>query len=412
MDAPGQGRVIDRLAGLEAEEPASLVGRPEAVVRHVPIPKRELRALRGEAHARLARPQRLLRAPLVLDGDSEQHERRGRHQQEELERERVLHRHLLQEGPVSFHRPQYRLDRDDHQGGGDPAQAEAERGPDQQGNGGIEQRRRRVRPGGQAIERQVPDRHEQHGQRAGLHDAARRELDRLHAEEVDAEEDCRHEHDRGHAVRDAEVPPLEPVAGSEAVGDGERGAPERRPERNRDDRDQDEDHGLSQRDAMGGRGDEEADAGRGREVLQRVERLALQGVPRRPPRLLRRNEMHARGGQQVGPPLPRRDQQQDGNEDRVRREEQRDLAVGEAHGPGETGRQVVERRGGQHRGHRVRREHRMLAAAGAIVEGGFDGARRTLQGVSHIHGWLLAGFGTDDPSCPALDRTHRVPSEV
>ena len=57
--------------------------------------------------------------------------------------------------------------------------------------------------------------------------------------------------------------------------------------------------------------------------------------------LLRGEVVTASGGQRVGPPVPGRDEQQDGNEDRVRRKEKRYLAVGKTQRPGGPRRQVV-----------------------------------------------------------------------
>ena len=78
-----------------------------------------------------------------------------------------------------------------------------------------------------------------------------------------------------------------------------------------------------------------------RTYLHRIERLALQRVERRPVRLLRGEVVTASGGQRVGPPVPRGDEQQNGNEDRVRRKEQRDLAVGKRQHPRGSRRQIV-----------------------------------------------------------------------
>ena len=58
-------------------------------------------------------------------------------------------------------------------------------------------------------------------------------------------------------------------------------------------------------------------------------------VHRRPARLLRRQKMRAGGGEHVGPPVPRGDEQQDGEENRLRGKKERDLAVGECQRPGD-----------------------------------------------------------------------------
>jgi hypothetical protein len=65
-----------------------------------------------------------------------------------------------------------------------------------------------------------------------------------------ADQDRRYQHDRCHAIRDAEVAPFDPVVGSKVIGDGEGGAPERSPHRDDDHRDQDEEDGFAKADEM------------------------------------------------------------------------------------------------------------------------------------------------------------------
>ena len=140
------------------------------------------------------------------------------------------------------------------------------------------------------------------------------------------------------------------------IGDGEGGPPEGRPERNDDHRDQDEEDGFTKADEIEPRLDEQADPGGRQEALHGIEGLAVQRIERRPTRLLRGDEMTAGGGQRVGPPVPGGDEQQNGDEDRVRRKEERDLAVGKTEHPGDPRRQVVASAGGQNREHRAQRE--------------------------------------------------------
>ena len=83
------------------------------------------------------------------------------------------------------------------------------------------------------------------------------------------------------------------------------------------------------------------------DVLERVEHLAVQGVDRRPVRLLRREEMGAGGRENIEPPLPRRNQQQDGDENGVRWKEERDLAVREAQLPSDARGQIIASGAGQ-----------------------------------------------------------------
>ena len=58
-------------------------------------------------------------------------------------------------------------------------------------------------------------------------------------------------------------------------------------------------------------------------------------------RLLRGEVVTASGGQRVGPPVPGGDEQQNGNEDRVRRKEKGYLAVGKTQHPGGSRRQII-----------------------------------------------------------------------
>ena len=67
-----------------------------------------------------------------------------------------------------------------------------------------------------------------------------------------------------------------------------------------------------------------------RTILHGIEGLAVQCIEGRPILLLRGEVVTASGGQRVGPPVPGGDEQQDGNEDRVRRKEQGYLAVGKS----------------------------------------------------------------------------------
>jgi hypothetical protein len=106
-------------------------------------------------------------------------------------------------------------------------------------------------------------------------------------------------------------------------------------------RNQDKDDGFTKRDAIERRFDEHANPGCRQNILHGIECLAVQCIEWRPMRLLRGEEMTAGSGQHIGPPVPRGDKQQNGNEDRVRGEEKRYLAVGKTQHPGGLRRQVV-----------------------------------------------------------------------
>ena len=178
---------------------------------------------------------------------------------------------------------------------------------------------------------------------------------------VDAKQDCRHQHDRRHSVRDAEVAPLDPVVSSKVIGDRKCGAPEGRTKRNDDDRDQNENDGFTKRDAIERRLYEYANPGGRQNILHGIENLALQCIERRPILLLRGEVVSASGGQRVSPPVPGGDEQQNGNEDGVRRKEQGDLAVGKSQRPGGSRRQVIAGTGGQNPEYRAERELRLFS---------------------------------------------------
>ena len=167
-------------------------------------------------------------------------------------------------------------------------------------------------------------------------------------QQLDADQYDRHEHDGRDAVRHSQVAPFHPVVSAIAIGDGKGGAPEGDAERNQDYRVHHEDDGFTKTDEMEGRLDEHADAGGRQDDARGIEGLALQGVERRPACLLRGDEVSASRGQYVCPPMPGRHEQQHGDENRVRRKEQRDLAVGEAQQPGQSRRQVIAGRTRQH----------------------------------------------------------------
>ena len=63
--------------------------------------------------------------------------------------------------------------------------------------------------------------------------------------------------------------------------------------------------------------------------------------------LLGGKEVAACGDQRVGPPVPGGNKQENGNEDCVRRKEERDLAVRESQQPGDSCRQVITNSSGE-----------------------------------------------------------------
>jgi hypothetical protein len=150
---------------------------------------------------------------------------------------------------------------------------------------------------------------------------------------VRAQQNCRHQDDGRHRIGDSQVAPFDPVARAEAVGHRKGSAPKGGSKGNEHHRDEDEGSRVTKGKRLEGGLNQDANPGRRRDGLRRVENFAVQCVQRRPLRLLGGDKMRARGGQRVGPPVPRGDQQQDGNKGRVRGEEEGDFAVGETEGP-------------------------------------------------------------------------------
>ena len=75
----------------------------------------------------------------------------------------------------------------------------------------------------------------------------------------------------------------------------------------------------------------------------------------RPLRLLGRHKMSTGGGEHVGPPVPNGDEQQDAEQNRVRRKKERDLAVGERQRPGDLRGDVIADGARQDEPHRAER---------------------------------------------------------
>src|SRR4051794_31870703 len=71
--------------------------------------------------------------------------------------------------------------------------------------------------------------------------------------------------------------------------------------------------------------------------------------------------MSTRGGKRVGPPVPARDEQQDGNEDRVRGEKQGNLGVGETKEPSHPRGDVIANRASQDAPRAAERSSRTLS---------------------------------------------------
>lgn len=101
--------------------------------------------------------------------------------------------------------------------------------------------------------------------------------------------------------------------------------------------------------------------------------------------LLRGDEVTASGGERVGPPMPGGDEQQNGNKDRVGREKERYLAVGEAKGPRDSRRQIVASGTGENPEHRAEKERCSFLSPGAGMEFQF-GIHFSLHGLREPYG--------------------------
>ena len=228
-----------------------------------------------------------------------------------------------------------RQDRDDQHRDADATKPEAERRPDEQGNRRIQESGRRVGTRGRLIEYEDAQRHRTRPDERRFQHTARGRGSRASDEQmVRTQQKRRHQDDGRDGIRDAQVAPFDPIVRAETVGDRKRSTPEGGPERNEHHGDQDEENRVTKRDRLDGRLDQKANRRRCRDALHSVERLGGQCVQRRPVRLLGSQEMSADGREQVGPPVPGGDEQQDGEQNRVRGEEEGDFAVGEAKRPG------------------------------------------------------------------------------
>ena len=138
---------------------------------------------------------------------------------------------------------------------------------------------------------------------------------------------------------------------AETERDRKGSAPERRHQGNEHHCDEDEEDRVAKGDRLEGGLDQKSNAGGRRHALHSVERFAGQGVQRRPVRLLRRQKMSAGGGDYVCPPLPRRNEQQDAQQNRLRGKEERDFAVGKSERPGDLRGGVVAERARQDEGY-------------------------------------------------------------
>ena len=139
---------------------------------------------------------------------------------------------------------------------------------------------------------------------------------------VGTQQKCRNQDDGGDRIRDSEIAPFDPIVGAETVGDRKGSPPEGGPKRHEYHRDEDEEHRVTERDRLEGRLDQHANPRRCPDILDSVENLAVESVDGRPVRLLGRQKMSARGRERIGPPLPGGNEQQNGNEDRVRGKEE------------------------------------------------------------------------------------------
>ena len=229
-----------------------------------------------------------------------------------------------------------RQGRDDQHRDADSTKAEAERRPDEQRNRRIQECGRRVGAGGRLIEDEDAQGHRTRTDKRRFQQASGGQGSRASDEQmVGAQKQCRHQDDGRHRIRDAQVAPFDPIAGAETVGDRKGRTPEGGSKRHEHHGDEDEEDRVTKRGRLDGRPDQHANPRRCRDALHGVVRLGGQRVHRRPARLLRRQEMRADGGEDVGPPMPGGDQQQRAEQNRVRRKEEGDFAVGEAQHPGD-----------------------------------------------------------------------------
>ena len=83
---------------------------------------------------------------------------------------------------------------------------------------------------------------------------------------------------------------------------------------------------------------------------------------------MRGHKMTARGTERVGPPMSRRNEEQYGNKNRMGREKERYLGVGETEGPRDSGGQIIASGTGQNPEHRAEKEPCSFLPQNAGVE--------------------------------------------
>ena len=129
-------------------------------------------------------------------------------------------------------------------------------------------------------------------------------------------------------VRDSQVAPFDPIVSAKAVGDRKGSTPEGGRKRNEHHRDEDEENRVTKCDRFNGRLNQKANPRCCPDILDSVESLAGQRVHWRPVCLLGRQKVSAGGGEYVGPPVPNGHDQQDANQNRVRRKNRETLLSG------------------------------------------------------------------------------------
>ena len=187
------------------------------------------------------------------------------------------------------------------------------------GIGAYKSSGRTVRTGGRSIECEDSQRHCTPADESRFQHAPRGKGSRAPDEHMmRTQQQYRHQNGGRYRIRDSQVAPFDPIVSAETVGDRKGSPPEGGPKRNDHHGDEDEEHRVAKGDRFQGRRDQNANPRRCQDAFHRVERLAGQGVHRRPVRLLRRQKVSAGGGEYVGPPVASGHEQQDAKQHRLR----------------------------------------------------------------------------------------------
>jgi hypothetical protein len=298
------------------------------------------RGFEHEAQAQVALAQLAHAAVAFLDRGAEAEERGAQAKCEELQRVNVVDRRAGAQGPDAVARAP---DRDQHQAGERKARArgpEAEGRPEKEGNRQIDLRGRGMRPDGR-VEYDDRGNHESRDQQHGFGEA--RKTERRHRSQ-EKRHDSQHRgcnHGIGHQVRNGADLPQVPVRGcAEIVQLHERAIEERRRDGGDQGRAEEEDRVPRRLEGMR-LADREAQETRADERLGYVAYVPAEHHRERNAGGKLGGEVRGKRRREHDPPIARRDEEENCEEDRIGRPQHRDRQRLEREGETEASTQVV-----------------------------------------------------------------------